>query len=212
MKKITALRKLPSPVPAQLAPARTASLTRKTKETDIHISLRLDGDGNYNISTGINFLNHMLELFSKHSHIDLTLTCNGDLHIDDHHTIEDVAIALGNALRESLGDKKGITRYGHALIPMDETLARCVVDLSGRSYLVFNAKFTRAKISDLSTEMIEHFFLSLAESLKANLHLEILYGKNTHHKIEALFKAFAVAMRGAVEITSSQIASTKGSI
>lgn len=212
MKKITALRKLPSPVPAPLIPARTASLTRTTKETDIHISLRLDGEGNYRISSGINFLNHMLELFSKHSHIDLELTCNGDLHIDDHHTVEDVAIALGNALRQSLGDKKGITRYGHALIPMDETLARCVVDLSGRSYLVFNAKFTRAKISDLSTEMIEHFFLSLAESLKANLHLEILYGKNTHHKIEALFKAFAVAMRGAVEITSSQIASTKGSI
>lgn len=140
------------------------------------------------------------------------LSCKGDLHIDDHHTVEDVAIALGNALREALGDKRGIARYGYAYIPMDETLARAVVDLSGRSYLVFNAKFARAKISDMATEMVEHFFFSLAEHLKANIHLEILYGKNTHHKIEGLFKAFAVAVRQTVSITSEQIASTKGVI
>lgn len=191
---------------------RRAAVHRKTKETDIALTLHLDGDGTYRIETGIHFLNHMLELFSKHARIDLTLTCAGDTHIDDHHTIEDVAIALGAALREALGDKKGIARYGNAYIPMDETLARCVVDLSGRSYLVFNAKFSRARISDLSTEMVEHFFLSLAESLKANVHLEVLYGKNTHHKIEALFKAFAVAMRSAVAVTSTEIASTKGVI
>ncbi len=190
--------------------ARRASMHRKTKETDIHASVYLDGVGAYRIETGIGFLNHMLELFSKHSRIDIDLQCNGDLHIDDHHTVEDVAITLGSALREALGEKVGIQRYGCAYIPMDETLVRCVIDLSGRSYLVFNAKFSRAKISDMATEMVEHFFLSLAEHLKANVHLEILYGKNTHHKIEGLFKAFAVAMRDAVKLTSSDIASTKG--
>jgi imidazoleglycerol-phosphate dehydratase len=192
--------------------ARRASTHRKTKETDIHVSVHLDGTGVYRIETGIGFLNHMLELFSKHSRIDIDLRCTGDLHIDDHHTVEDVAIALGAALRDALGAKVGIERYGCAYIPMDETLARCVVDLSGRSYLVFNAKFSRAKISDMATEMVEHFFLSLAEHLKANVHLEVLYGKNTHHKIEGLFKAFAVAMRDAVRLTSSDVASTKGVI
>lgn len=192
--------------------SRTATVARKTKETDIQVSVNLDGNGDYNIQTGIGFLNHMLELLSKHSHIDLSLSCKGDLHIDDHHTVEDVAIALGSALREALGDKRGIARYGYAYIPMDETLARAVVDLSGRSYLVFKAEFTRAKISDMATEMVEHFFFSLAEHLKANIHLEILYGKNTHHKIEGLFKALAVALRQAVSITSTSIASTKGVI
>jgi imidazoleglycerol phosphate dehydratase HisB len=194
------------------AQGRTAHVTRQTKETSIEVSLNLDGTGNYEIETGIGFLNHMLELFSKHAQIDLRLHCKGDLHIDDHHTVEDVAIALGNTLKEALGDKKGIQRYGCATIPMDETLARCVIDLSGRSYLVFQAKFTRQKISDMATEMVEHFFFSLAEHLKANVHLEILYGKNTHHKIEGLFKAFALALREAKAITSNDIASTKGVI
>ncbi len=192
--------------------SRTATVARKTKETDIRVAVNLDGNGEYEIETGIGFLNHMLELFSKHSHIDIRLSCKGDLHIDDHHTVEDVAIALGTALRDALGDKRGIARYGYAYIPMDETLARAVLDLSGRSYLVFNAKFARAKISDMATEMVEHFFFSLAEHLKANIHLEILYGKNTHHKIEGLFKAFAVALRQAVTISSDSIASTKGVI
>ncbi len=191
---------------------RTATITRRTNETDIQVVVNLDGDGSYEIETGIGFLNHMLELLSKHSQIDIRLSCKGDLHIDDHHTVEDVAIALGTALRNALGDKRGIARYGYAYIPMDETLARAVVDLSGRSYLVFNAKFARAQISDMATEMVEHFFFSLAEHLKANLHLEILYGKNTHHKIEGLFKAFAVALRQAISIISTSIASTKGVI
>jgi imidazoleglycerol-phosphate dehydratase len=192
--------------------SRSASLTRKTKETDIRVEVCLDGEGAYSIQTGIGFLNHMIELLSKHSRIDIAISCNGDLHIDDHHTVEDVAIALGAALKEALGDKTGISRYGSAYIPMDETLARSVIDLSGRSFLVFNAKFSRAKISDMATEMVEHFFFSLAEHLKANIHLEILYGKNTHHKIEGLFKAFAVSLREAVKITSTSIASTKGVI
>jgi imidazoleglycerol-phosphate dehydratase len=142
----------------------------------------------------------------------LQLSCKGDLHVDDHHSVEDIAIALGHALADALGDKVGIERYGYAFVPMDETLARAVVDLSGRSYLVFRAQFSRAKISDMATEMVEHFFFSLAEHLKANIHLEILYGKNTHHKIEALFKAFAVALRHAVKVSSDQIASTKGTL
>ncbi|MCS6988533.1 MAG: imidazoleglycerol-phosphate dehydratase HisB [Chloroherpetonaceae bacterium] len=190
--------------------SRVATFSRQTKETDVHVELCLDGEGVYEIETGIGFLNHMLELFSKHSRIDVRLSCRGDLRVDDHHVVEDVAIALGHAMREALGDKKGIARYGFAYAPMDETLARAVVDLSGRSYLVFNARFSRAKISDMATEMVEHFFLSLAENLKANVHLEILYGKNTHHKIEGLFKAFALAMRDAVKIVSDSIASTKG--
>ncbi len=199
-------------VPHKDRPQRKATYMRKTKETDITVSLNLDGKGYYDIQTGIHFLNHMLELFAKHAHIDLQLSCKGDLHIDDHHSVEDVAIALGHALAEALGDKVGIERYGYAFVPMDETLARAVVDLSGRSYLVFHAQFSRAKISDMATEMVEHFFFSLAEHLKANIHLEILYGKNTHHKIEALFKAFAVALRQAVKVSSDQIASTKGTL
>lgn len=191
---------------------RVATVSRKTKETDVRVEVCLDGEGVYDIETGIEFFNHMLEQFSKHSRIDARVRCEGDASVDDHHTIEDVAIALGQALREALGDKRGIARYGFAYAPMDETLARAVVDLSGRSYLVFNADFSRSKISDMSTEMVEHFFFSLAEHLKANAHLEVLYGKNTHHKIEALFKAFALAMREAVKITSDSIASTKGAL
>lgn len=191
---------------------RVATVSRKTKETDVRVEVCLDGEGAYDIETGIEFFNHMLAQFSKHSRIDARIRCEGDARVDDHHTIEDVAIALGQALREALGDKKGIARYGFAYAPMDETLARAVVDLSGRSYLVFNADFSRPNVSDMATEMVEHFFFSLAEHLKANAHLEILYGKNTHHKIEALFKAFALAMREAIKITSDSIASTKGAL
>ncbi|MDX2128408.1 MAG: imidazoleglycerol-phosphate dehydratase HisB [Chloroherpetonaceae bacterium] len=191
---------------------RKTLIERKTKETEILIELNLDGSGKYQISSGISFLDHMLELFSKHSKIDLRISCKGDIRIDDHHTVEDIAIALGSALKEALGSKVGIKRYGYAYIPMDETLVRAAIDLSGRSYLVFNAKFNRAKISDMATEMVEHFFFSLAEHLKANIHLEILYGKNTHHKIEGLFKAFAVSFREAIVIIDNEIASTKGVI
>ncbi|ACF14320.1 Imidazoleglycerol-phosphate dehydratase [Chloroherpeton thalassium ATCC 35110] len=193
-------------------PKRRARVTRKTKETDIAIELVLDGNGKYEIQSGIRFLDHMLESFSKHSRIDIALTCTGDVDVDDHHSIEDIAIVLGSAISQALGDKRGIQRYGWAIIPMDESLARAAIDLSGRSYLFFDAVFDRPTVSDLSTEMVEHFFFSLAEHLKANIHLEILHGKNTHHKVEALFKSLAVAMREAVKITSNEVLSTKGVI
>jgi len=194
------------------AAKRQAKVTRKTKETDITIELMLDGAGKYDIGTGVRFLDHMLESFSKHSRIDISLTCSGDVDVDDHHTIEDIAIVLGTAIHQALGDKRGIQRYGWAIIPMDESLARAAIDLSGRSYLFFEAAFQRPTVSDLSTEMVEHFFFSLAEHLKANVHLEILHGKNTHHKVEALFKSLAVAMREAIKITSNDVLSTKGII
>lgn len=193
---------------------RKAKLKRKTRETDIIVSVVLDGTGRSDISTGIGFLDHMLDLFAKHGLFDLRVNCKGDLHVDDHHTTEDVGIAMAKAFTEALGDKKGIARYGTAYVPMDEALARCVVDLSGRSALVFKADFNRKKVGDLSTEMIEHFFLSFAENLKANIHIEVLYGKNTHHKIEAVFKAFARAMRQACERDPrvKGVLSTKGKL
>ncbi|MFZ4621164.1 MAG: imidazoleglycerol-phosphate dehydratase HisB [Bacteroidota bacterium] len=193
---------------------RKANLKRKTKETDISVSVILDGTGKSSVSTGIGFLDHMLDLFAKHGLFDLTVKCKGDLHVDDHHTTEDVGIAMAKAFTAALGEKKGIARYGTAYVPMDEALARCVLDLSGRSALVFKAEFNRKKVGDLSTEMIEHFFQSFAENLKANIHIEVLYGKNTHHKIEAMFKAFARAMRQACEMDPrvKGVLSTKGKL
>lgn len=193
---------------------RKANLKRKTKETDIAVTVILDGTGKSSVSTGIGFLDHMLDLFSKHGLFDLTVKCKGDLHVDDHHTTEDVGIAMAKAFTQALGEKKGIARYGTAYVPMDEALARCVLDLSGRSALVFKAEFNRKKVGDLSTEMIEHFFQSFAENLKANIHIEVLYGKNTHHKIEAIFKAFARAMRQACEMDPrvKGVLSTKGKL
>ncbi len=191
-----------------------AKVKRKTKETNISVAVELNGTGKSKISTGIGFLDHMLDLFTKHGMFNIELTCNGDLHVDDHHTTEDVGIALGQAFAEALGNKAGITRYGHAYVPMDESLARCVVDLSGRSALVFNADFKRKTVGDLSTEMIEHFFRSFAENVKANVHIEIVYGSNTHHRIEAMFKAFARAMRIACEPDPrvKGVLSTKGKL
>ena len=191
---------------------RNATLTRKTKETDITISVRIDGSGKAAISTGIGFLDHMLELFAKHGLFDLQVRCKGDLHIDDHHTTEDVAIVLAKAFDKALGKKEGIARYGHAYVPMDESLARCVVDLSGRSALFYDAEFARKKVGDLSTDMIRHFFQSFAENLKANIHIEVLHGSNTHHKIEAMFKALGRALRKASECDPrvKGVASTKG--
>jgi len=191
---------------------RTAKVSRKTKETDIVVEVNLDGTGKSTISSGIGFFDHMLESLSKHSRIDMSISCQGDLPIDDHHSVEDIAIVLGQAILQALGDKKGIERYGWAMIPMDETLARGAVDLCGRSVLVFQASFGRPEINGFSMEMVEHFFFSLAEHLKANIHLEICYGKNTHHKVEALFKALAVSLRQAVKITSNEMPSTKGVI
>ncbi len=193
---------------------RKAKIKRKTKETDIAVSVELNGSGKSSINTGIGFLDHMLDLFAKHGMFDLTVICKGDLHVDDHHTTEDVGIAMAKAFTDALGDKKGIARYGMSYVPMDESLARCVVDLSGRSALVFHAEFNRKKVGDLSTEMIEHFFLSFAENLKANIHIEVLYGKNTHHKIEAIYKSFARAMRQACEVDPrvKGVLSTKGKL
>ena len=193
---------------------RKAKIKRKTKETDILVSVELNGSGKSSIATGIGFLDHMLDLFSKHGLFDIILRCKGDLHVDDHHTTEDVGIALAKAFTYALGEKKGIARYGTAFVPMDESLARCVVDLSGRTALVFHAEFNRKKVGDLSTEMIEHFFQSFAENLKANIHIEILYGRNTHHKVEAIFKSFARAMRQACELDPrvKGVLSTKGKL
>jgi imidazoleglycerol-phosphate dehydratase len=193
---------------------RKATVKRITKETAISATVDLNGTGKSAVSTGIGFLDHMLDLFAKHGQFDITLKCKGDLHVDDHHTTEDVGIALAKAFASALGEKKGITRYGFAYVPMDESLARCVVDLSGRTALVFKAEFNRKKVGDLSTEMIEHFFQSFADNIKANIHIEILYGKNTHHKIEAVFKAFARALRQACEQDPrvKGVLSTKGKL
>ncbi|MCL5020789.1 MAG: imidazoleglycerol-phosphate dehydratase HisB [Bacteroidetes bacterium] len=193
---------------------RKSSLSRNTRETQIACSVNLDGTGKYRVSTGIKFFNHMLELFSKHSLIDMDLKAKGDVDVDDHHTVEDVAIVIGKCVDEALGDKAGINRYGTAFVPMDESLARCVIDLSGRGHCVFHAEFSRAKVSDLSTEMIEHFFKSMAENLKANIHVELLYGKNNHHRSEAIFKSFALALREAVSLNPriSGVQSTKGKL
>jgi imidazoleglycerol phosphate dehydratase HisB len=156
----------------------------------------------------------MLELFSKHSLLDLTLKAKGDVDVDDHHTVEDVGIVVGKCIDKALGDRAGINRYGAAFVPMDESLARCVVDLSGRAHCVFHAEFSRPKVNDLSTEMIEHFFKSMAESLKANIHIELLYGKNNHHRSEAIFKSFALALREATTVNPriTGVQSTKGKL
>ncbi|HTY12218.1 MAG TPA: imidazoleglycerol-phosphate dehydratase HisB [Bacteroidota bacterium] len=193
---------------------RSATIQRKTKETNISVSLRIDGSGKYTVSTGIGFLDHMMELFARHGMFDIQLKCKGDLHVDDHHTTEDVAIALGQAFGKALKERAGIARYGSSYVPMDESLARCVVDLGGRSALVFKAEFNRKTVGDLSTEMIRHFFQSFAENIKANIHVEVLYGSNTHHKIEAMFKSLARALRAACERDArvKGVLSTKGKL
>ncbi|MFA5750790.1 MAG: bifunctional histidinol-phosphatase/imidazoleglycerol-phosphate dehydratase HisB [Candidatus Paceibacterota bacterium] len=191
---------------------RLGSVERNTKETEVFIRCNLDGQGIFNIDTGVNFFNHMLEQFSKHSLIDIDIKANGGLKVDDHHTIEDVGLSLGQALLQALSDRKGIRRYGF-LLPMDDTLVEVAIDLGGRPYLVFNCDFKREKVGDLPTEMVEHFFRSVAESLKANIHINVKYSKNEHHKIEAIFKAFAKSLRMAVEADSRQkdkLPSTKG--
>ena len=197
---------------ASAANRRIATRTRRTAETDITATVDLDGTGSSSISTGVVFLDHMLTSFSRHSGIDVKLDCTGDLDVDDHHSVEDVALVLGSAIADALGDKKGIGRYGWAIIPMDEALAQCSIDLGGRSYCVFSAEFARPVIQGLSTEMVEHFFVSLSRTMNANIHLAVLEGKNTHHMIEALFKSLAYAMKQAVRIEGSDIRSTKGVI
>lgn len=191
---------------------RSSSVTRTTDETDVSVQLNLDGSGIYHNRTGVGFLNHMLDLFAKHSHFDLEVTCSGDLDVDEHHSVEDIGICLGQALRKALGDKSHITRYGHAYIPMDETLSRAVIDLSGRFVLYFEGEFDRPNVGDLPTELVQHFWHSFAEHAQCTLHISVLYGTNTHHKIEAIFKSVAQALHTATQqsLSNSKIPSTKG--
>jgi imidazoleglycerol-phosphate dehydratase len=188
---------------------RTGRIERKTAETAIDVEVNLDGSGVYSVSTGIGFLDHMVEQFSRHSLIDVTMKVEGDLHVDQHHTTEDSAIALGQAL----GDKAGIGRYGSAYSPMDETLARVALDISGRPYLVWRAGFSQTRLGEWDTELIEHWFHSVAQTAGITLHVELLYGANNHHICEAIYKGFARAMRAAVEIDTRKggaVPSTKG--
>lgn len=194
---------------------RTSEVQRGTAETKIAIAINLDGTGAYDVSTGIGFLDHMVEQFSKHSLIDVTMKVDGDLHVDQHHTTEDSAIALGQALAQALGDKAGIGRYGHAYSPMDETLTRVALDVSGRPYFVWNARFTQEKLGEWDTELVDHWFHSVAQAAGLTLHMELLYGTNNHHICESLYKGFARAMRVAVERDPRKggtIPSTKGQL
>ena len=197
-----------------VAKTRNATVLRKTKETDIRVKLNLDGSGQSNVSIGVPFLEHMLDLFAKHGLFDLQIVCKGDLEIDDHHSVEDIAITLGQALVQALGDKAGINRYGEALVPMDEALCRSVIDLSGRFYLVYEVQTRRQMIGNFSVELAEHFWRSFAETAKFNLHIDCLRGRNTHHILEGTFKATARALRKAVERNSRVVGvpSTKGSL
>ena len=192
---------------------RTATISRKTKETDITVTLDLDGTGQADISTGIGFFDHMLESFAKHSLIDLTVRTVGDLHIDMHHTVEDTGIVMGQALRQALGDFAGIRRFGSAYIPMDETLSRASVDLANRPYLIWKVRFERPKVGDMDTELFKEWFHAIASNGGICAHVENLYGENTHHIIESCFKALARALRAAVEPDprlGGAVASTKG--
>jgi len=189
---------------------RLATKSRKTNETDIRVSLNLDGTGDHRISTGIPFFDHMLAQLARHGHFDLDIEAKGDLEIDGHHTVEDVGWVLGQALREALGDRRGIVRFGHAYVPLDEALTRVVIDLSGRPYLVYKAEFKSARVGDLQTELIEEFLKAFVQEGRFNLHVESLYGKNQHHIAETLFKATARALHTATRVAHSEIPSTKG--
>ena len=192
---------------------RKAEITRKTGETDITLSLDIDGKGESEISSGVGFLDHMLTLFSRHGRFDLCLKCIGDTYVDDHHSTEDIAIALGSAFRKALGDKRGIKRYGDVILPMDEALVLASVDISGRSYIRFTSNFQTEKIGTFDVELLEDFFTSFAENAGITLHIRQLDGRNSHHIAEAMFKAVARALRKAVEIderAKDEIPSTKG--
>ena len=194
---------------------RTGRIERNTAETKILVEVDLDGTGQYDIATGIGFLDHMVEQVSRHSLIDVTMKVDGDLHVDQHHTTEDSALAQGQALSQALGDKGGIARYGTAYSPMDETLARVALDISGRPWLVWKAGFTQTKLGEWDTELIEHWFHSVAQTAGITLHCELIYGSNNHHICEAMYKGFARAMRQAVEIDPRKggaIPSTKGQL
>ncbi len=195
--------------------ARIARIARKTHETDIAVEVNLDGTGAYSVSTGIGFLDHMIEQFSRHSLIDIACTIKGDLHVDQHHTAEDSAIAIGQAIEEALGDKAGIGRYGMAYSPMDEALSRVALDISGRPILIWKAAFSQPRLGEMDTELIEHWFHSMAQAVGITLHIELLYGSNNHHICEGIFKGFARAMRQAVELDPRKggaVPSTKGQL
>jgi imidazoleglycerol-phosphate dehydratase len=194
---------------------RAAKISRKTKETEIEVSVDLDGTGAAKISTGIGFFDHMLEQLARHSLIDIAISAKGDLHIDQHHTVEDVGIALGQAVRQALGDRAGIARYADALLPMDETLTRVAIDVSGRPFLVFRTEFPRQKIGEFDTELVREFFQAFAMNAGITLHVETLYGANAHHISETCFKGLARALRLAVALDPRQkgvIPSTKGTL
>ena len=211
-RKRVAKAKTPSRPAAKM---RKASVKRTTKETDIEVSVDLDGKGRSQISTGIGFLDHMLDLLARHSRIDLTVKAKGDLHIDQHHTTEDVGIALGQAVKKALADMKGITRYADVHVPMDEALTRVAIDVSGRPFLVFKATFVRDKVGAFDTELVQEWFQAFAMNAGVTLHVETLYGTNDHHIAESCFKALARAMRAAFAIdprAAGEVPSTKGSL
>jgi imidazoleglycerol-phosphate dehydratase len=192
---------------------RTAHIIRNTTETAIDLRLNLDGTGTYQIDTGVGFFDHMLAHVAKHGRMDLVLKATGDLHIDEHHLVEDVGICFGKALAEALGDKRGIERFGMSFVTMDEALARTIIDMSGRSYLVFHAAFSREVINAFSLEMVKEFFQAVANEGKMNLHVALLYGGNAHHQAEAIFKSFGRALREAMRSSGGDaIPSTKGSL
>lgn len=189
---------------------RIAKIERKTLETEVLLEINLDGNGNSEINTGIGFLDHMLTLMAFHGSFDLKVNCNGDLYVDEHHTIEDIGITLGQAFNKALGDKKGIKRYSSIYIPMDEALCNTVLDISNRPYLVFNVNFEREKIGSMDTQNFKEFFRAFVNESKTTLHINLLYGENDHHKIEAVFKAFARTLKEGIQITSDKVPSSKG--
>jgi len=202
--------------PRRAAPvrARQGRVERKTRETDIRLVLDLDGSGRATVATGIGFFDHMLTALAKHGHFDLTVRCKGDLHVDAHHSVEDVGIAFGQALREALGDKRGVVRFGHAYVPLDEALSRCVIDLSGRPWLHFGVEFKARQIGTMPTELFEDFFWAVADHGRLNIHLDTIRGRNGHHIAETLFKATARALSMAVALDPrvKDVPSTKGSL
>ncbi len=193
---------------------RTATFTRTTKETDIRLTVCLDGSGKTELNTGVGFFDHMLDALSRFAQFDLTLTCTGDLHVDEHHTIEDVGICLGKAIREALGDRVGIRRVGSAYMPMDEALAFAAIDISGRPYLAYTAEYATLRCGDMGVQMAEEFFRAVAVNAGLTVHLNVLAGRNDHHKLEALFKAFGLALRDAVHVDANiqGVLSTKGAL
>lgn len=194
---------------------REAKVARKTTETDIEVAVNVDGTGKYDVETGIGFLDHMLEIFSRHSLIDLTVRAKGDLHIDFHHTTEDTGIAIGEAIHQALADRRGIRRYASAMIPMDETLSRVSIDVSDRPYLIWKVDFTKPKLGEMDTELFKEWFQAFAQNARVTLHVENLYGENNHHIVESCFKALARALRDATETdprAADSIPSTKGTL